>query len=158
MSKKALNWMIYQFIWNIGITWFVFNIELLLMWFNLSVSKDCRCKTWITHSPHLFSTMRNDQVAKVARIDPLIIGLGNMWMKRNVGNRAMRRYYTSSIMWLVAKLLMNICSFVFIGMSYSYFYKHLYSGNLGYLLIFIWAGYSLFYEPFTRFYMRLTLF
>ena len=81
--------------------------------------------------------MRNDQVAKVARNDPLIIGLGNMWMKRNVGNRAMRRYYTSSIMWLVAKLLMNICSFVFIGMSYSYFYKHLYSGNLGYLLIFI---------------------
>ena len=54
--------------------------------------------------------MRNDQVAKVARNDPLIIGLGNMWMKRNVGNRAMRRYYTSSIMRLVAKLLMNIRS------------------------------------------------
>ena len=95
MSKKALQWMIYLFIWNIGITWFVFSMELLLMWFNLSVSKDCRCKTWITHS----------RVKKFA--------------------------------------------------------QHIFSSrhkNLGYLLIFIWAGYSLSYEPFTRFYMRLTLF
>lgn len=55
----------------------------------------------------VFPIMIEDGVGKVAKTDPLIINLGNQWMQRNVGNRIMRKYYTSSIMRLAARLLIN---------------------------------------------------
>lgn len=55
----------------------------------------------------VFPIMIEDGVGKVAKTDPLIINLGNQWMQRNVGNRIMRKYYTTSIMRLAARLLIN---------------------------------------------------
>jgi len=56
----------------------------------------------------VFSIMRNDPVAKVARNDALICMLGNMWLQKNVGNQLNRGKYTSQVMRLAAKLLMNL--------------------------------------------------
>lgn len=56
----------------------------------------------------VFTIMTNDSPGRVAKGDSLIISLGNMWMQRNVGNKLMRRYYTSSIMRLMAKLLIHL--------------------------------------------------
>ncbi|OWF39286.1 hypothetical protein KP79_PYT22706 [Mizuhopecten yessoensis] len=48
--------------------------------------------------------MQNDDVGHEAKSDELIVQLGNQWMLRNRGNEIMRKYYTSSVMRLVAKL------------------------------------------------------
>lgn len=56
----------------------------------------------------VFPIMKEDEVGKVAKADPLIINLGNQWMMRNIGNRIMRKYYTSSVMRLAAKLLRHV--------------------------------------------------
>ena len=56
----------------------------------------------------VFSIMLIDEVSIVAKNDSLIVALGNNWLARNVGNKLMRRYYTSSVMRLVAKLLINL--------------------------------------------------
>jgi hypothetical protein len=52
----------------------------------------------------VFPIMQEDKVGTVAKSDLLIVNLGNQWMQRNVGNKLMRKYYTSSIMRLAAKL------------------------------------------------------
>lgn len=56
----------------------------------------------------VFPIMRQDLVGKAAQEDSLILLLGNYWLQQNIGNKLMRRYYTSSAMRLVAKLLLNI--------------------------------------------------
>ena len=53
----------------------------------------------------VFSCMHNDEIGKMAREDSLIIMLGNGWLARNVGNDLNRKYYTSSVMRLIARLL-----------------------------------------------------
>ncbi|OWF35847.1 hypothetical protein KP79_PYT23048 [Mizuhopecten yessoensis] len=55
-----------------------------------------------------FKIMQHDEVSKVAKSDPLIITLGNNWMLRNVGNKLMRCYYTSSVMRLAAKFKLEL--------------------------------------------------
>ncbi|XP_060563321.1 uncharacterized protein LOC132722776 isoform X3 [Ruditapes philippinarum] len=52
----------------------------------------------------VFPIMKNDDIAEIACHDSLIINLGNQWMMRNRGNEIMRKYYTSSVMRLAAKL------------------------------------------------------
>ena len=56
----------------------------------------------------VYTTMINDETSQVAKADELIVNLGNQWIKRNVGNKIMRRYYTSSVMRLAAKLLIQL--------------------------------------------------
>ena len=53
----------------------------------------------------VFVSMKNDVISKVAKGDPLIVALGNLSMKRNIGNKVMRRYNVSSDMRLVARAL-----------------------------------------------------
>ena len=52
--------------------------------------------------------MKNDHISKVARSDPLIVALGNLAMKRNIGNKVMRPYNVSSDMRLVARALIEL--------------------------------------------------
>ncbi|XP_033725242.1 uncharacterized protein LOC117315207 [Pecten maximus] len=52
----------------------------------------------------VFPIMLEDNVCKVSKEDSLIVSLGNQWMLRNKGNAIMRKYYTSSVMRLAAKL------------------------------------------------------
>jgi hypothetical protein len=54
----------------------------------------------------VFSIMLNDEVGTLARKDPLIISIGNLWLERNVGNKLMRASYTSAIMRLCANMLL----------------------------------------------------
>ena len=56
----------------------------------------------------VFSIMRQDDIGQAACTDPLIVALGNDWMIKNVGNRLMRKYYTSNIMRLSARLKLNL--------------------------------------------------
>ena len=56
----------------------------------------------------VFVTMKNDHISKVARSDPLIVALGNLAMKRNIGNKDMRPYNVSSDMRLVARALIEL--------------------------------------------------
>ena len=55
-----------------------------------------------------YKIMKNDEVSKVAKNDPLIVQAGNGVMMRNIGNKAMRRYYASSVMRLLARLLIEL--------------------------------------------------
>ncbi len=48
--------------------------------------------------------MREDKIGLEAKNDDLIIALGNNWMLRNVSNHVMRKYYTSCVMRLAARL------------------------------------------------------
>ena len=52
----------------------------------------------------VYPIMQMDKIGMEARNDVLIIGLGNQWMTRNVGNKIMRKYYTSAVMRLAARL------------------------------------------------------
>ena len=52
----------------------------------------------------VFPIMKNDDIAETACHDALIINLGNQWMMRHRRNEIMRKYYTSSVMRLAAKL------------------------------------------------------
>lgn len=56
----------------------------------------------------VFTKMKMDNVGKLARQDHLIIHLWNQWMQKNVGNKLKRGAYTSAIMRLVARLLLNL--------------------------------------------------
>ena len=56
----------------------------------------------------VFPIMRNDNLAKIAKNDAVIVSLGNQWMQRNIGNRIMRKYYTSSVMRLAAQLKVHL--------------------------------------------------
>ena len=53
-------------------------------------------------------SMKNDHISKVARSDPLIVALGNLAMKRNIGNKVMRPYNVSSDIRLVARALIEL--------------------------------------------------
>lgn len=52
--------------------------------------------------------MTNDTVSHVAQNDPLIMALGDSWVRRNVSNVEKRKYYASSRMRLVARLLIQL--------------------------------------------------
>lgn len=52
----------------------------------------------------VFTVMQSDETGQMARNDKLIIHLGNQCMLQNMGNKIMRRYYTSGVMRLAAKL------------------------------------------------------
>lgn len=56
----------------------------------------------------VFSVMQNDQVGQVVRKDPLLIQLGNEWMQKNVDNKLKRGSYTSQILRLVGRMLINL--------------------------------------------------
>ena len=55
----------------------------------------------------VFVSMKNDYISKVPRRDPLICCVGNLAMKRNIGNKVMRHYNVSSDMRLVARALIE---------------------------------------------------
>ena len=56
----------------------------------------------------VFTNMKNDEISRVAKSDPLICCLGNASMKRNIGNKFMRRYNVSRDMRLAARCLMEL--------------------------------------------------
>ena len=56
----------------------------------------------------VFSKMKRDEVGLVAREDKLIIALGNQWMDKNIGNKLKRGKYTSQVMRLHARFLLNL--------------------------------------------------
>ncbi len=56
----------------------------------------------------VFIIIKQDDIGKAACTDPLIVALGNDWMIKNVGNRFMRKYYTSNIMRLSARLKLSL--------------------------------------------------
>jgi hypothetical protein len=56
----------------------------------------------------VFTILRPDEVGRIAQNDPLIVALGNKWMERNVGNKLMRKYYTSGVMRLAARLRLHL--------------------------------------------------
>lgn len=56
----------------------------------------------------VFPMMKIDEVSKTAQSDDLIISLGNLWLQRNVGNPLMRKYYTSSSMRLMSRMLLHL--------------------------------------------------
>ena len=46
----------------------------------------------------VYPIMTRDTITNLAKGDPLIVALGNNWLRRNLGNTLKRKYYTSSIM------------------------------------------------------------
>lgn len=52
--------------------------------------------------------MTNDNVSRVAQEDPLIMALGDSWVRRNMSNVEKRKYYASSRMRLVARMLIQL--------------------------------------------------
>ncbi|OWF35840.1 hypothetical protein KP79_PYT23042 [Mizuhopecten yessoensis] len=55
----------------------------------------------------VFERMNQDEVGIVARNDDLIVHFGNQWLQKNIENEFKRGSYTSQIMRLVARMLMN---------------------------------------------------
>ncbi|KAJ8045348.1 N-lysine methyltransferase KMT5A-B [Holothuria leucospilota] len=60
----------------------------------------------------VYPIMRDDEIGKVAKSDPLITALGNQWMRRNLGNKLMRKHYVSAAMRLSSRLLIQLRSMV----------------------------------------------
>jgi len=56
----------------------------------------------------VFQIMNLDEVGKVVREDPLLIQLGNQWMQKNVDNKLKRGSYTSQILRLCGRMLLNL--------------------------------------------------
>ena len=56
----------------------------------------------------VFSRMNLDAVGLLARSDPLIIGLGNIWIEKNISNPLKRGKYTAQVMRLNATLLRSL--------------------------------------------------
>ena len=56
----------------------------------------------------VFSKMILDEVSNVVKGDTLIIQLGNQWLEKNVGNILKRGVYTSQILRLVGRFLLNL--------------------------------------------------
>ncbi|XP_060584452.1 uncharacterized protein LOC132740548 isoform X2 [Ruditapes philippinarum] len=56
----------------------------------------------------VFSKMTSDEVGKTVKGDQLIVQLGNQWLEKNVGNVLKRGIYTSQIMRLVGRFLLNL--------------------------------------------------
>lgn len=60
----------------------------------------------------VYPIMQIDKVGRLAQEDPLIITIGNQWMKKSVGNKLMRKYYTSGAMRLASRLLIQLRALV----------------------------------------------
>ena len=56
----------------------------------------------------VLSIMNQEAVSEIAQNDPLIMMLGESWLRRNVANLEKRNYYASSRMRLAAKLLQHL--------------------------------------------------
>ena len=56
----------------------------------------------------VFSIMASDTITRVAQSDPLIVMLGESWLRRNISNKSKRKYYTSGRMRLSARLLEHL--------------------------------------------------
>ena len=56
----------------------------------------------------VFPIMRNYEIARIAKIDEMIVMMGNATLNRNIGNIPMRRYTASSVMRLLARLLIEL--------------------------------------------------
>ena len=56
----------------------------------------------------VFTIMTPDEVTETAQQDPLILALGESWLKRNIGNIEKRKYYASGRMRLCARLLIQL--------------------------------------------------
>ena len=56
----------------------------------------------------VFSVMKSDAIGEEARSDPLIVAIGNECMIKNLGNRLMRKSYTSHAMRLLARLKIEL--------------------------------------------------
>ena len=56
----------------------------------------------------VISTMRNDDITKVAQADPVIVSLGESWLRRSIDNIGKRKYYASQHMRLCARLLIEL--------------------------------------------------
>ena len=52
--------------------------------------------------------MKCDEIGNLAREDPLNVCMGNDYMKHNVGNKLMRKYYASAVMRLLSRLLLHL--------------------------------------------------
>jgi hypothetical protein len=56
----------------------------------------------------VYPIMTRDELTAMAKGDPLIVGLGNDWLRRNMANKLKRKYYTSSRMRGAARLLSHL--------------------------------------------------
>ena len=56
----------------------------------------------------VYPIMTRDDITAMAKEDPLIVGLGNNWLRRNLANKLKRKYYTSSRMRGAARLLSKL--------------------------------------------------
>lgn len=56
----------------------------------------------------VFPIIRTDQIGILAKADHMIVMLGNRWMEKNISNRLMRKTYTSAVMRLLSRLLLEI--------------------------------------------------
>ncbi|XP_069105224.1 uncharacterized protein [Argopecten irradians] len=56
----------------------------------------------------VYPIMTRDCLTNSAKADPLIVALGNTWLRRNLGNKIKRKYYTSSRMRGSARLLHHL--------------------------------------------------
>ncbi|XP_033737472.1 titin homolog [Pecten maximus] len=56
----------------------------------------------------VFPIMTRDEITEMAKNDPLIVALGNNWLRRNLANTLKRKYYTSSRMRGAARLLCHL--------------------------------------------------
>ena len=56
----------------------------------------------------VFARMRPDDITRIAQTDRIIIAIGNIWIKRHVGNPLKRSKYTRSTLRLLSNLLLNI--------------------------------------------------
>ena len=78
----------------------------------------------------VFRTMNNDDIGIIAREDNLKVRLGNMWMDKNHSNKLKRGKYTSQIMRMVARLLINIQKETNTDLSLSEYLKPCYFDDI----------------------------
>ncbi|XP_069114279.1 uncharacterized protein [Argopecten irradians] len=69
----------------------------------------------------VYTIMSRDDVTECAKGDPLIVSLGNNWLKRNMGNKLKRKYYSSSRMRGAARLLQHLRTITNTNMTMSKF-------------------------------------
>lgn len=61
-----------------------------------------------TLKKEVIPSMKRDAIAEIALHDDLIIGLGDIWVMKNVDNKRKRKYYSSFHMRLAARLLQEL--------------------------------------------------
>ncbi|XP_071149520.1 uncharacterized protein [Mytilus edulis] len=69
-----------------------------------------KTKPTIIMQKEVLSIMTRDEVSDIAQKDPLIMALGESWLKMNVGNKEKRKYYASARMRLCARFLNHLRS------------------------------------------------